>query len=106
MTASPGPWQVTTTTDRFQVTYHEIADANGQVIGEACVAPKRGVTHEIAEDNARLMAASPEMLEALEWAFARVGRPTQRIQGQNHEHYDRYFAVEALIANTKGGNDA
>lgn len=37
------------------------------------------------------------LLDALKWAFRYVGRPSQRLVGQNDGYYDRYMQIERLI---------
>lgn len=60
---TPGPWRVRKS--RVENTRLEIESANGDWIADArlCTATGRGIKEQAA--NARLLAAAPEMYEAL-----------------------------------------
>lgn len=54
---TPGPWKYTVSKIHHR---HQISDSNG---GQICLMWNRG--KDITESNAHLIAAAPEMLEAL-----------------------------------------
>lgn len=57
---TPGPWKVVKSKGYSQLT--EIVSIDGPVLSEGF-----GVNHESDQANAHLIAAAPEMLEALEF---------------------------------------
>jgi hypothetical protein len=59
MAHTPGPWQVNFRDDT------QVCDADGEVRGCAPIAFCKGSHHE-ARSNARLIAAAPDLLAALE----------------------------------------
>jgi hypothetical protein len=85
---TPGPWfaVVTDTTCGGEPAIWEIADRNGGVVAE-------DISYNPA--NAHLIAAAPEMLDALEWA----------VETADSEQYEAswYASARAAIAKAKGG---
>lgn len=68
---TPGPWK---TQMHISLDRMEIRDANGRRIAEcAMVFPMSAKTHEA---NASLIAAAPELLDALRMVIAHDGRLT------------------------------
>lgn len=51
-----------------------------------------------SEANARLIAAAPDMLAALQWAMSQIRAPVRRIKGQNEHYCDAYELAQAAIA--------
>lgn len=47
------------------------------------------------------MTEREQLIAALEWTLPRVGRPRNRIVGQNEKHYDRYWEIAALLDRVK-----
>lgn len=52
-------------------------------------------------ENAKLIAAAPELLEALQWAMARIGSYTQRTRS-NQDYCDQVDKANAAIAKALG----
>ena len=72
MTHTPGPWRITTniTPGRF-VTDTKIRDKHDSVIA---------VLHVDIKENARLISAAPDLLEALELVYANAGESAEWIR--------------------------
>ena len=65
-----------------------------------------GLTYEKAMDNAQLIAAAPDMLEALEQAQAAMGNIVRDYPSDNDDYdelQEAYETVKQAIANAKGG---
>lgn len=60
---SPAPWAVRES--RIENTRVEIVDAEGNWVGDARVATAHGRAVEVQEANAHVMAAGPDLLDAL-----------------------------------------
>jgi hypothetical protein len=65
---TPGPWQVFTTKDGTR--FIGIGDADGVGVTDPRFGLWRGGQER--EANARLIAAAPDLLEALKWAIERL----------------------------------
>lgn len=52
--------------------------------------------------NASLIAAAPDLLEALKWAMAQIGAPPKRIKGQNEGFCDKYDAARTALSKALG----
>lgn len=53
------------------------------------------------EANARLIASAPELLEALQWAFAKIAEPTL-IRGQNDHHVMMWEKAQRALSRATG----
>ncbi|MNO35951.1 hypothetical protein D3C76_260090 [compost metagenome] len=84
---TPGPWKVLREHD-----WH-----TGTKFGIVGVVPSN---HTITEANASLIAAAPDLLEALEWAMDRVGYHQRT--GTNGSYCDQVDKARAAIAKAKG----
>jgi hypothetical protein len=93
MTIPKAPWAVV---PDAKLPFDLRVVAQGQ-----CLAKVYGSDAKPNEDLAELLRAAPDLLAALEWAFAKIGRPVRRL-AQNEAHYDRYYEVEALIKGAGG----
>lgn len=93
MTHTPGPWRVGETRHDYDCV---IRNAENDPV---CVGVVAGYSKRTARANARLMAAAPEMLEALK-AFLRAWRspPT----GNFEERGEAYEAARTAIAKAEG----
>lgn len=91
---TPGPWATKEVNDKgAHVLWVMPIKANGHYVAEV------GVNSPDAQANARLIAAAPDLLEALEHALAELE------QTANSEHIDpkHYFAdIYAAIAKANG----
>lgn len=56
-----------------------------------------------AVGNARLIAASPDLLKTLKWALARVGGKPNLIKGQNDQYYREWHEAHDLLERLTGG---
>jgi len=95
---TPGPWTFT----KARTIIH-ISNGVRPIAEVPCRADKRTVYPE-AEANARLIAAAPEMLEALK-AFAEM--PTSDESPGTHPDHDMdelIFAARAAIAKAEGSH--
>ena len=96
---TPGPWTYSTHSDGWSYTIH-IAQADDAAYTPdwsdvAYFTPCRGERQQIQEANARLIAAAPELLEALQAVMAKCACL---------EFGDRsaFIAAEAAIAKSTG----
>ena len=71
ITFTPGPWRVTEDLYSFR-DCQGIVDEHGQRI--AVMSPSCPQSEPVKRANAELMAASPEMLEVLEWLLEEFDR--------------------------------
>jgi len=94
---TPGPWLI----DANDVGSRWNVDAeNGESVA---------LSHQVSNDkewmkrdaNTRLIAAAPELLEALQWAMARIGSYTQRTRS-NQDYCDQVDKANAAIAKALG----
>ncbi len=99
---TPGPWKYTPT--NTELVSHIIRSTDGWAV--ATVTPKDG--DETAQ-NAQLIAAAPDMLEALEGALDTMGFLLAEVKAQGDIPQDdedlardRYDQVLAAIAKAKG----
>ena len=111
----PGPWVVEAAADRNVVG---VADASGNPICElwhgveGWTLPSRCTTKEWKLDHARLIAAAPDLLAALEWMVAHDDTnegddPVESLGGQTWNEYNAYWLAgleqaRAAIAKAKG----
>lgn len=89
---TPGPWRLVwrlVISDKSWQTKYQIDDSFG-----ACVVACDDITDENAEANARLIAAAPELLEALEYTLKCL---MQTDVGEAH-----YQPAIAAIAKARG----
>lgn len=91
---TPGPW--------FVDGFGDVNDTQGITEKTICIAACRGVT-DIKRDkyNANLIAAAPELLEALQWAMKKIG-PYYKRTTSNHVHCDQVDKANAAIAKALG----
>ena len=94
---TPGPWKRSIVNRNFSP---KIYGPDDWMVADCSRIVKRSMEEETA--NARLIAAAPELLEALE-AFANVGPEGRGFYGW-HEAYNPAIAkARAAIAKAKGG---
>lgn len=97
MNHTPGPWQITKDTTRGEfVTYTKVRDGHDGVIA---------VMHINEDANARLIAAAPELLAALE---AITKAYVELVESDyaprwNAENDSEVISARAAIAKAKGG---
>ncbi len=94
---SPGPWRVNR--DR------EIEASDGTIICWGYHEDMGALLDKIEPANARLIAAAPELLEALELAELWTMRVTDELldgEGCRHEYTENRKFVRAAIAKAKG----
>lgn len=95
---TPGPWQVNHA-DPFQV-----CDADGETRGCAPIATMHG-TYAEKRANARLIAAAPELMEALERCNSLLKIAEGQFPGAfNSKVRDATLAANAVIAKATGGD--
>jgi hypothetical protein len=89
---TPGPWRVSDTINRRI----NIRNAGNQ-LGESaiCMLPEGRIERERGA-NARLIAAAPELLAALEWAMSQID------DDLDLDHQNAVSAARAAIAKAKG----
>lgn len=95
---TPGPWKALKATVRGETTEWFVTDDDdeGVAVIASCVTDKTG---EPSEANARLIAAAPELLEALEGLCGLAElRP-----GHLQDYKAAVAAARAAIAKAKGG---
>lgn len=85
---TPGPWRVGITTDSDEIEV--VSDARPYV----CMALP-GALDGVTEANARLIAAAPELLEAVERLVCVFG-------GDEYEHFGSIAYARAIIAKATG----
>lgn len=105
---TPGPWEVCNGIDVYPVgdtkARFYVADCDpdnaplGSIFLEAGEHPKTDATYEIARANACLIAAAPELLEALQAFVALVDDETIRVRPSDKERLmsalgDGYAAI-------------
>lgn len=84
---TPGPWYYCDDVPDANIGYRAIVDTSGTVI---CNPSPMGA------DNARLIAAAPELLEALIWAVDQLD------DDLDLDHRQAIQAARAVIAKAKG----
>lgn len=98
---TPGPW-VATAVSEYEWSIH---NANGHPAPHALViAPNGDLLRRMrSRANARLIAAAPEMLEALEIAFLALGREGGNAVGTSVPGVrDAWLKARAAIARAEG----
>ena len=102
--STPGPWRVRRASDGRP--YQIETDEPVPVAITSWGGILRRASSE-GEANARLIAAAPDMLEALRALLALPGMGyTRRIRGQNEKFCDVFDAAHAAIAKAEGRDDA
>lgn len=105
---TPGPWEVHNGTDVYPVGDYKarfyVADCDpddaplASKILEPGDHPRTDATYEQAKANARLIAAAPEMLEALKLAEGLLREPYETgVLGE-----DAYHAIASAISKAEG----
>lgn len=100
---TPGPWELST-----RLYVHGILDSKGLAIAFQDVAPQvdcgsitsRGRTPEETLANARLIAAAPDLLEALE--ALKTANGANNFQGWHSSFEEAIAKANAAIAKAKG----
>ena len=104
---TPGPWKVTPSKHRrnYQVGDHAIQATHkegfDQLICSLYVANHSASNGAIDTANARLIAAAPELLEALIQAQAVIG-DLVRYGGASLDEIEAYSVIKAAIAKAEG----
>lgn len=96
MKHTPGPWKFTDTPE----TEHHLIDGNGTHKVPVAVIERQDDNNSKA--NAHLIAAAPELLEALEWGMKHVLAPAQKLPGTSKYYFNMYDKACAAIAKAKG----
>lgn len=97
---TPGPWY--RSGDHIR---EEASDAIIATVSDGGRDDTPVLTDEEIAANAHLIAAAPELLEALNWAMKQIGEP-RLIKGQNDHHFNAWHAANAAIAKAEGRSDA
>ena len=100
---SPGPWGVVMGIDQYADTVFGIEDANGQGLVET----DGGVYHLSLED-AQVMAAAPDLLEACKAALPLCVHAQNSMRGEAARIHAAVIinAVETVIRQAEGGGNA
>lgn len=94
---TPGPWSVTKAKHGVDMSHYVVALATPDRNDRALVVHAEQGDDGQGDANARLIAAAPELLEALEWALrAMEARNPLWAEGE------RFVAARATIAKAKG----
>lgn len=99
MNHTPGPWKLRNDGPPF----NDICGPNGKIIATAFPHyhdPLKAIA--IAEANARLIAAAPEMLAALQQAIARADKNLERYDSRDEECQKDYDLCVAAIVKATG----
>lgn len=103
MSHTPGKWRLSTPEEYEDDGFagSVVSDDDGEVwyIAAVCL----GLPNGQVEANARLLAAAPDLLEALEWAMNQHGLHSEPnlIPKQNQDYFDNWHKARAAIAKAK-----
>lgn len=101
---TPGPWTTESAPHRAWVASVGHNSDDPQIWTERQA--KSGESYEWGDKkaDARLIAAAPDLLEALEWAMTKLARPDARSTHASgpYPYLEKYDAARAAIAKAKG----
>ncbi len=101
---TPGPWHLRLSDNATPHIEHGdcLLDDVGELKNRICVMPSEIVQSFNSFANARLIAAAPELLEALEWALRQMPEPV--LSGEYTDGY-RSNAAQLFPAGTPRGDE-
>lgn len=89
MPYTPGPWKWNKNNDRFFV-----CDSKGQTVSWSAFSRTNPIGESEQQDNARLIATAPDMLNSIYFALASLGR----CDGNHETDDDRLGCVPCNLA--------
>lgn len=108
---TPGPWYETGLSEDYRAVYSDSTDGDGNrthsAVCKVDILAKTEEARRRGQANARLIAAAPELLEALEGLGCKPdGYCFCNGQGENGAHTGECNAARAAIAKATGGEAA
>jgi hypothetical protein len=100
---TPGPWEAENNGQFWEIVPKNRVSAQPYRIGDVCASDPENPNSGIQEANARLIAAAPELLEALlelDEAYCRAG--TNLTRSERAEDRRRLMKARAAVAKATG----